>query len=263
MRMRLSQSHLTMLDLCPRKFQYTYLDQYGTPISPDQQLRFEWGNQFHLLMQQRELELPIDYAVPNDERHLLQHVGALVDGAPDLFQVQPGRIRQSEHRRSLTVQDYLLTVIYDLVVLDDQQAQIVDWKTYPKPQNRHHLEHHWQTKLYPFVLAETSDYAPEQISMTYWFVQAGRDQIPRPQHLRFGYSIAQHEQIRHELTGKLSQLTEWLERDHRTASFQKVDDALGVCERCSFAIRCQRGEFSPSTRDERLPPVSEIQEVIL
>lgn len=263
MRMRLSQSHLAALELCPRKFQYTYLDQYGTPTSPDQQSRFEWGNQFHLLMQQRELELPIDHTISYDNQYLLQHVGALVNCAPDLFQVQPGRIRQSEHRRSLFVQDYLLTVIYDLVVLDDQQAQIVDWKTYPKPQNRDHLKQNWQTKLYPFVLAETSHYAPEQISMTYWFVQAGRDQTPRPQHLRFDYSTAQHEQIRHELTVKLNQLTECLESNHPAQSFQKIDEALGICERCPFAIRCQRGEFSHSERDERLPSVSDIQEVVL
>ncbi|MGJ3254475.1 MAG: PD-(D/E)XK nuclease family protein [Elainellaceae cyanobacterium] len=263
MRMRLSQGHLATLDLCPRKFQYTYLDQYGTPISPDQQSRFEWGNQFHVLMQQRELELPIGYAISHDDRHLLQHVGALVNCAPNLFQVKPGRIRQSEHRRSLFVQDYLLTVIYDLVVLDDQQAQIVDWKTYPKPQNRHHLEQSWQTKLYPFVLAETSNYAPAQISMTYWFVQAGQDPTPRPQQLRFDYSTAQHEQIRRELTATLNQLTEWLGSYHHNTSFQKIDEALGVCERCPFAIRCQRGEFSHSERDEHLPSVSDIQEVVL
>ncbi|WRH66448.1 MAG: PD-(D/E)XK nuclease family protein [Planktothrix sp. GU0601_MAG3] len=32
---RLSQQHLNLLSLCPRKFQYTYLDQLVSPTSPE------------------------------------------------------------------------------------------------------------------------------------------------------------------------------------------------------------------------------------
>ena len=53
-RFRLSQQHLNLLSLCPRKFQYTYLDQLVSPVSPDDEERIAWGNQFHLLMQQHE-----------------------------------------------------------------------------------------------------------------------------------------------------------------------------------------------------------------
>ncbi|MEM7773853.1 MAG: PD-(D/E)XK nuclease family protein, partial [Cyanobacteria bacterium P01_A01_bin.37] len=53
--MRLSQAHLTLIESCPRKFQYVYLDQVVAPVSPDDQYRREWGTHFHLMMQQREL----------------------------------------------------------------------------------------------------------------------------------------------------------------------------------------------------------------
>jgi hypothetical protein len=63
-------------------------------------------------------------------------------------------------------------------LIADDLAQILDWKTYPKPQNRRWVEQNWQTLLYPYVLAETSDYLPEQISMTYWFVQSEQPSKP-------------------------------------------------------------------------------------
>jgi len=55
--------------------------------------------------------------------------------------------RASEHSCTLQIQDYLLTDCY-LLIADNRQAQILDWKTYPKPQNRCWLEQNWQTLLY-------------------------------------------------------------------------------------------------------------------
>jgi ATP-dependent exoDNAse (exonuclease V) beta subunit len=59
----------------------------------------------------------------------------------------------------------LLTVIYDLLIEAEDNAQILDWKTYPQPKEQNRLAKDWQTRLYLYVLAETSDYLPEQISM--------------------------------------------------------------------------------------------------
>ncbi|NJO11979.1 MAG: PD-(D/E)XK nuclease family protein [Leptolyngbyaceae cyanobacterium SL_1_1] len=195
----LSQGLLNLLTTCPRKFQYTYFDELGLPIAPEQQASVTWGSQFHLLMQQRELGLPID-SLPAMETDFRESLEALIAVAPDLFMpdlspTDPVTFRQSEHRRTVEFGGYLLTVIYDLLILRSEQGQIIDWKTYLQPCSRLVLAQDWQTRLYPYVLAETTTLAPSQISITYWFVRHRDRQSNclQPQQLTFAYGDQQHE----------------------------------------------------------------------
>jgi hypothetical protein len=254
----LSQGQLNLLETCPRKFQYIYFDQLGTPVSPEQQERLAWGSRFHLLMQQRELGLPVDSLVEEDAQ--LQHwVTALVNAASDVLTPNPQTFRESEHCRTLNLESYLLTVIYDLLIEDDNSAQILDWKTYPLPKNRQWLAKDWQTRLYLYVLAETSDYLPEQLSMTYWFVKSQ----PRPQSLKFTYSAVQHEKTRQDLTKLLTQLTGWLQRYREEGiPFPQVAESKSQCHDCSLVVRCQRTSERLTSNDrELLPNLADIQEV--
>lgn len=256
----LSQGQLNLLETCPRKFQHIYFDQLGTPVSPEQQERLTWGSRFHLLMQQRELGLPVESLVEEDAQ--LQHwLTALVNAASDVLTWDPQTFRDSEHCRTLNFQGYLLTVIYDLLIEDEKSAQILDWKTYPQPKNRQWLAKDWQTRLYLYVLAETSDYFPEQISMTYWFVKSQ----PRPQSLKFTYSAAQHDKTRQDLTELLTKLTGWLQRYQEDGiPFPQVVPSFGRCDDCSFAVRCQRtSEGSMTSSRDLLPNLADIPEVSL
>ncbi|MGA1283298.1 MAG: PD-(D/E)XK nuclease family protein [Prochlorothrix sp.] len=177
----LSQSHLALLATCPRKFQHIYLDRVTVPKSWHQYQRILWGNQFHQLMQQMELGLPIEgFAATQPE--LYQGILALRLAAPQVFQTPDparGEWRSSEHRRSLafTVPNgdpVGLVVVYDWVRGDPQFAEILDWKTYRQPPQGENLAQSWQTRLYCYVLAETSQYEPEQIQFTYWFIAPPR-----------------------------------------------------------------------------------------
>jgi hypothetical protein len=268
MQMRLSQGQLNLLEACPRRFQHTYLDRLGLPIDLEQQDRQQWGKRFHLLMQQRELELPawseevaVDRA--SEDQQLQQCVTALTAAAPELFQPRPVRFRQSEHCRTLEFQGYLLTVIYDLVILEDSVAQILDWKTYPRPQNSQPLAKNWQTRLYPFVLAETTNYLPEQISMTYWFVQAqaGTTEF-HPQPLRFHYSTALHQEIHAHLTALLDRLTNLLQHYEQGEFFPQVA-AAADCSHCHFTVRCQREAKSAIDGFGNAATLAQFQEVAL
>ncbi len=256
----LSQGQLNLLETCPRKFQHIYLEQLGTPVSPEQQERLSWGSRFHLLMQQRELGLPVTSLVEEDAQ-LQRWVTALVNAASDVLTPDPQTFRESEHCRTLNFHGYLLTVIYDLLIEDENSAQILDWKTYPLPTNRQWLTKDWQKRLYLFVLAETSDYVAEQISMTYWFVKSQ----PHPQSLKFTYSTAQHENTRQDLTKLLTQLTRWLQRyQDEGISFPQVAASTGLCLDCSFAVRCHRtSEHSMSGSKDLLPNLADIPEVSL
>ncbi len=282
----LSQGHLNLLTTCPRKFQHLVLDQLSVPPSPDLQAALDWGNRFHLLMQQRELGLAIA-PLAQEDGELADCLQAFEQTAPDLFlpAADPRRgmelLRESEHSRSLPFDNYLLTVVYDLLILYPDRGEIFDWKTYLKPRDRATLATDWQTKLYLFVLAETQQtltpiLAPEAISFTYWFVRASDPAAPsstqpakpqpKPQAIRFTYNRDLHEQTRQELTALCQQLTVWL--TDPLPNLPQVPPASPLCAKCPFAVRCQRvatAAVDPMSEfwGDRLPDITEIPEITL
>jgi hypothetical protein len=257
--LRLSQGHLNLLERCPRQFQHTYLEQLNSPANPEHEEKQTLGSRFHLLMQQRELGLPINSLLQADAQ-LQSWISAFANAAPEILTPTDNQtFRESEHYRTLQVQDYLLTVIYDLLIADDQQAQILDWKTYPKPPDKRKLAQNWQTLLYMYVLAETSEYLPENISMTYWFVQTEG----RPQNIKFTYTNKQHQQTAKKLNQLLNNLTIWIELYQQGQPFPQVFEGSKVCEYCQFATRCQRTPATDEGKTESLPNIDSIQEISL
>ncbi|GAB1544121.1 PD-(D/E)XK nuclease family protein [Scytonema sp. NUACC21] len=237
--LRLSQGQLNLLERCPRQFQHTYLEQLHSPSNPEHEQRQTLGSRFHLLMQQREMGLPIDSLLKEDAQ-LQSWMTAFADAAPEILTPAPNIqiFRESEHYRTLQFQDYLLAVIYDLLIADDRQAQILDWKTYPKPPNKQRLEQNWQTRLYMYVLAETSDYIPENISMTYWFVQSEG----KPQSIKFIYNTFQHQQTANRLNQLLNRLRYWLERYNQGEQFPQEPVGSKACDYCQYTTRCNRSQ---------------------
>ncbi|MBE9197705.1 MULTISPECIES: PD-(D/E)XK nuclease family protein [unclassified Nodularia (in: cyanobacteria)] len=257
--LRLSQGHLNLLEACPRKFQHTYLEQLNTPLNPEHEEHQTLGSQFHLLMQQREMGLPIGSFLEVDTQ-LQSWMSGFTNAAPEILTpIDSQTFRESEHYRILQVQDYLLTVVYDLFIGDSQKAQILDWKTYPKPQNKRKLEQNWQTRLYLYVLAETSDYLPKNISMTYWFVQSEG----QPQNITFNYNSTQHQQTAKKLNQLLNKLTNWLEDYQIDQRFPQVPENSQDCNYCHFATRCNRTQSSTENQQNYLPNLANIQEVAL
>jgi PD-(D/E)XK nuclease superfamily len=267
--LRLSQGHLNLLELCPRKFQHTFLEKLGSPSIPEHEEKQKLGSHFHLLMQQQEMGLPINTLLEEDEK-LGELMTAFAKAAPEILSPNNNEaFRESEHYRTLQIKNYLLTVIYDLLIADDHQAQILDWKTYANPPSKSHLEQNWQTRLYMFVLAETSEYLPENISMTYWFVQS-KD---KPQSMKFTYSSAQHEKSRKKLTQLLTQLSNYLDKCHQNQEYQfpQIPENSKACEKCNYAAKCyvnytnsnQYGSDSTNGVDTNLLNIANIQEVSL
>ena len=263
---RLSQTQLNLLATCPRKFQHTYLEQLAAPTDPEQQERMSQGSQFHLLMQQWQLGLPVEPLVQDDLalRSWLQAFTGLAVEILTLEDDRPDPLTQSEHIRTLEFGGYLLTVVYDLLLLGDRRAKILDWKTYPRPRKTQWLLQNWQTRLYCFVLAETSHYEPEQMAIVYWFFQSQGNQaeVPEPQSVQLAYDQAQHEQTRQDLTHLLQQLTGWLEKYEQGQPFPQVG-LEEACDRCSFAVRCDRVLGRESREPDPALSLDQIQEVPL
>lgn len=265
--MRLSQGQLNLLETCPRKFQHTYLDLLGSPVSPEQQDRIAWGSRFHLLMQQRELGLPVDSLLLQNPE-LERYFNALITAAPEIFANQPEAeiFRGAEHQRTLNFGDYLLTVRYDLLIAYQKNAKIIDWKTYPLPQNKTWLERDWQTRLYLYLLAETSEYLPKEISMAYWFVKAPLDQPDTPAFVKFAYSEAKHKKTHEDLTQLLENLTGWLKAyQEKKQNFPQVNVESKACDSCQYDIRCQRDseKKQEDMKINELPELANIEEVAL
>jgi hypothetical protein len=258
--LRLSQGHLNLLERCPRQFQHTYLEQLHSPSDPELEERLTLGSRFHLLMQQREMGLPIDSFLAADAQ-LQRWMEAFADVAPEILSPPTDHqtFRESEHYRTLQVQDYLLVVVYDLLIADNTRAQILDWKTYPKPLNQSSLERNWQTLLYMYLLAETSDYPPEHISMTYWFVHSQR----QPENITIYYDTLQHQQTAKKLNDLLTQLTHWLERYQYGESFPQVPEGNKVCENCQYALRCNRKSATSEFMSEAISPPSAVDNTLL
>jgi PD-(D/E)XK nuclease superfamily len=250
---RLSQGQLNLLETCPPQFQRIFLEQLSTPSSPQQQEKQTWGSQFHLLMQQRELGLPIEKLL-TDEDQFNHSLTALLQAAPELRQIDRETWREAEHCRTLEIQGYLLTAIYDLVIATPTQARIYDWKTYLQPEKPAKLAKNWQTRLYLYILAETSTYRPEQLAMMYWFVK-----LPtQPQSLTFTYSSRQHEQTRRDLTRMLTQLDSWLVNYLEGEDpFPHRSDCQQQCPYASF----WNPQESPDSEASQILSIDEIAEI--
>ena len=266
---RLSQGQLNLLTTCPRKFQYTFLEGLTIPETADQQERRLVGTHFHLLMQQWQMGLPINTITQQDPQ-LAQWFNAFLKASPQILTLAsepPDRVWcQSEQERSLEMDGYRLTVVYDLLLTSSGQARILDWKTYPKPQTFRWLIENWQTRLYLYVLAETSAYLPAQLSMVYWFFQSPGSASETPQSLQVSYDQTQHEQTRQDLQSCLAQLTDWLTTYQAGVSFPKLPPAATACTRCAFAIRCGRSAsvlMRDNSAREVMLSLAEIQEVAL
>lgn len=193
----LSQAHLERLQRCPPEFQALYLEQLTTPTDPAYLAGQQWGSQFHRAMQQLQLGLSLEQIAPDGE--LQKSLQALLTAQPHLL--TPAN-QAAEYRRTLTLGEFLLTIICDWITFGPDGLHIYDWKTYRQPQQSDHLKNHWQTKLYLYVIATTSHYRPEQLAMTYWFIAPGET----PQSLTFQYSEPWHQQTHQELTALLQQL---------------------------------------------------------
>ncbi len=248
---RISQQHLNILETCPRKFQYLYLNGLNLPLDPEKQDRIKFGNQFHLLMQQKELGLDISSILTNSQ-DLADCFQSLEKSAPEILKsdilktdfILPDQstnsliFRQAEYNLNLTYKNYIITAIYDLLITDDQYAHIYDWKTYPLLENSNRIIENWQTRLYLFLLAEASGYAPENITMTYWFIKSNKSQ--KAEHLKISYDQNQHEKNRQDLDNLLDKLTNYLNNQQTDQKpFPQVNVNLGICAPCQFLNRCQ------------------------
>lgn len=177
-----------------------------------------------------------------------------------------GLILKPEFQLTAILGSHRVTAKYDLITgLPGNHFWIYDWKTSPNPASVEKLELHPQTRLYCWLLADAGASVnlglvipPEQISMTYWYVQ----QPARP--VSFQYSAEQFETDGRQLTALLDYICSIPEDEFRLA------DDLRQCRYCVYRSYCERGfksgEFKNMDADaglETLPDWDDIDPVEL
>ncbi len=101
--LRISQGQLNLLERCPRQFQHTYLENLNSPSDPEHEERQTLGSRFHLLMQQREMGLPIQSFLQADTQ-LQAWMAGFADAAPEILAPADNQtFRESEHYRTLLI----------------------------------------------------------------------------------------------------------------------------------------------------------------
>jgi len=249
----ISQGHLNIWETCRRKYQYSFLEVLSLPEADlESKEKLQLGAKFHLLMQQQELGLDVG-ALASSEPKLQKWLAAFKEHPPETIAGD----RLCEHRRifEVSMQDitnsnlekayFVLTAIYDLLILSDRHAQILDWKTHQKAIAVDKLKTNWQTQLYLYLLAKTTNYDPDRLSMTYWFANTAQS------------VIIYYSQTDYELTEKKLQHILW--EISQAQEYPKLEEIhSSTCKHCEFRDRCDRGEILASIVSGNIDDIPEI-----
>jgi CRISPR/Cas system-associated exonuclease Cas4 (RecB family) len=252
----ISQGYLNIWETCQRKYQYSFLEELSLPEADLQSKKnLQLGANFHLLMQQKELGLDVSTLASSDVK--LQLWLESFENQPPLM-IDGDRL--CEHRRTLEIDieelvhhsqnsnqaqgHFVLTAIYDLLILGYHQAQILDWKTHQVALKADKLENNWQTRLYLYLLAKTTEYKPEQLSMTYWFANTAESVI-------INYSQVSYDRTEKNLLQILTEIAQAQE-------YPKLPSGSRDCKYCEFRDRCDRGDMAPNVLFSNIEDIPEV-----
>jgi len=238
----ISQQHLQLWTTCRRKFRHTFLDEINLPVNYELQEKLTLGKQFHLLLQQYQLDIDVTEILgSNSELH--KWFQSYLNHPPQMIRGE----RFCEYKCTVQFAGTSITAIYDLVILGQTSAQIIDWKTHQNPIPLEILADHWQTKLYLFILQETTSYAPEQISMTYWFANAS----PSQKTVEINYTAHQHQTTQQALRKILPEMA-------ADNSYLPLPLDSKPCQYCEFLHRCQAEVTHSNLPEFNLDDVPEV-----
>ncbi|MCA9916682.1 MAG: PD-(D/E)XK nuclease family protein [Anaerolineales bacterium] len=241
-RQTLSQYKLANFLACQRRFQLRSLRRLPWPASPLSERTeqvLQQGQDFHQLLERHFLGLNISLTGIEDGRlqqwwHAFQSHNP-VKNVPNNARFLP------ETGLTVPLGNHLLYGRFDLLAIgEDEQKQpfahVFDWKT-GRPIAAADLQTRWQTRLYLALLVEGGSafwpqdvsLAPEQIRLTYWFVQEPDAPVT------IGYSAAEHAANWAELQQVAAQLDEAF-----AADIWPLTEDWSQCRECAYQLYCGR-----------------------
>ena len=227
---------LESVELYEHNFQQSFkLLPFNTNLTEERGVQ-----QFHLLMQQLVMGLPIEpflEAYP-EMAHWVNQLYPIISSSTQ---------KQCNVNRGKLIKDWYLIAHYDLLIEEREKviAIAVDWKTRNDiPKN---IEDSWQTQIKLFLLAETQDIPAEDISIIYCFVS--EDEFPCL--YQVNYSIEKHEAFLERLATTLSKLP-------TSSNSEKSVSLNSHVETSEYSLNLQKlfsGEMSTAEYLETVPEV--------
>jgi hypothetical protein len=242
----LTRQHLTTFLACRRQFQLRFREAYPWPVRPQdeaQQRALLRGQQFHEMLHRHFLGLPV--AAPGGDPLLEEWWQRFVEAGPSL---PPGR-RLPELSVTVPLGSYLLAGRLDLLILNGDEAHIVDWKT-ARLRGEAALRGAWQTWLYPALVVaagralhpQGKPIAPENVSLTYWSPATPGE----PVHL--AYSAAAHEQTWSQLVALAGEI----DAISRLPGDWPLTEEFSICSSCRYRVLCGRQFVVPRAAGDRI-----------
>lgn len=192
------------------------------------------GADFHHLIHQHFLGIPAPIIERSIRDHDLKRWWEAYLASDYAYGVIDGDCHP-EMTLQTTLDDARVIAKYDLLIVTPEQVTIVDWKTAEKHPARDQLLKRWQTRLYPYIVAEAiSDLAgrvvpPEQIKMVYWFAN-----FP-DQPITFDHSAERHAETERQLAAIISDIeAQDLNHIEKTPNIRQ-------CTYCVYRSYCERG----------------------
>ena len=242
----LSQASLQDYVECPYRFRLRYLDRLewpaveAEPAGCYERLRRD-GAEFHRMVHQYLLGVPAERL-----RSLAEHRSepgggeGLAEWWRSFCEHRPADL-PGEHYPEVTlaaeVAGRRLAAKYDLIVVQEGGAVILDWKTAGRRPRDMTVEGRLQTRVYPYLLALAGGVlnggvpiAPERIVMSYWYAAFPNEPTVIP------YDRVRFDADRAYLTGLLQEISE-----RPPDGFERTDDR-DRCKLCTYRSLCGRGE---------------------
>lgn len=238
---KFSQNNLQDFSDCHRRFWYKYVQKLSWPAleaepAIENERFMRAGSAFHQLVHQYMIGIPTEKieAVIADDKLLPKWWQNFIHNIP----FDENETLFPEQMIMTRLGDKLVVAKYDLIVQhQDGQVTIYDWKTSKRHPGRERLAARMQTKVYPFVLANSANklspeqpISPDNIEMIYWFANHPAD--PEV----FKYSQAQFDKDQAELGGLLDEIAGREGEDAYPLTLN-----LNHCKFCRYRSLCDRG----------------------
>lgn len=248
---RLSAHSLREYDRCPRAFALQYkAGRFWPAPDPIPSRHQALGQLFHQLIHQRQLGLDIE-----------RQLAAGIQELPELKELWE-RFLAYPHAEQSTFSEQTLnfrlggvafSVRFDRLLQQGEDWLILDWKTGKVDSAR--MKRDWQTKLYPFALAEAGQalnggkaIPPSRIRLLYWEGATGRDHA-------FPYDERMHESLRGEFEEKAKQILLPFEENEKNQEKDHFPRTLTRCRECRFDSLCHQGEGQNEQKEQEELPI--------
>jgi CRISPR/Cas system-associated exonuclease Cas4 (RecB family) len=177
-----TQSNLQDYLDCKRRFLLKHVQRLSWPAIPSEpvleyELFLQKGIIFHRLAYQFFI------GIPSDSLKLIAENEGISDWWSSFLEYVNRKISKDaillpERMIKIRREDHLVSVRYDLLVVEDDKIHIIDWKTSQQSFSLVNARQRIQTRLYLYalkqagsILINTKPFKAEKISMSYWFAQ--------------------------------------------------------------------------------------------